>query len=642
MSKVLLVSPPCRIPNQGTLAIATLRPLIEARGHSVRELHGSLLFPTDSATDGAAVLYAHSRYVFGRALTGRDPDEYIDRVMRCMVADVNSHGVVTPDDRSALHELGADEAQMRHNLRDNLRKADVCLQRSIDRALAGSPADVIGFSCTFDDQIPAAVVIARALKRAWPAAKIAFGGAACFEEQAEGVLATFAEVDAVCHTEGESVIVPLVEALGGNGSLADVPGIVWRDATVDGGLRKNPTPSLLRDLDTLPFPDYDGYMDALAESEWASGGAQLFFETSRGCWWGEKSLCTFCGLNAEELAFRSKSPERVYREITRLYARYPRMNSLLATDNILDHKYINTVFPKLAADNDPARPFRLFYEVKANLKLEQLEQLSAGGVRAVQPGIESFSDDILTLMRKGSTAIGQVQFIKWAHQSGIQPFYNVLILNPGEKTESYWEMLELVPFLEHLPPPQAIVTMLLERFSPYHKNPQKFGITDVRIKPFYREVFGDNVDARLAYQFDFDHALFHDEAHLAAVRGLVQALRHWQTAWRPDRAYFVDEGTRLVVVDARDGEERRDTLAGVAARLFLYLDQNRSREAVAEAFAHIDATLVDALLLTWIHRRWVCRVDDRYLQVLPRKGPARMALAVPRPTRKPSRLELVS
>ncbi len=34
------------------------------------------------------------------------------------------------------------------------------------------------------------------------------------------------------------------------------------------------------------------------------------YETSRGCWWGQKKHCTFCGLNPLGMNYRAKSPER--------------------------------------------------------------------------------------------------------------------------------------------------------------------------------------------------------------------------------------------------------------------------------------------------------------------------------------------
>lgn len=641
--KVLLVSPPWRIPSQGTLALATLRPLLESRGHDVHELHGSLLFPA-SGSDVFSLFLGYSRYAFGRGLGDRDTETYADLVLGCMLAELNSHTAVTADDNDLEAALGFDAVRMRAHIVDSITKADICIERVIARALEHGPYDVVGFSTTFDDQVPASVIISRALKQRWPSVKIAFGGPACFEEQGDGLLATFPVVDAACHSEGEDVVGPFFDALVGVGNLAEVPGIVWRDGET---IVHNPPPKLLRDMDRIPVPDYGEFIRQLDETEWKKYGAQLFYETSRGCWWGQKSLCSFCGLNGGGLTYRSKSPQRAYDEIVELHQKYPSCNSMLATDNILDMGYLKELFPKLTRyETPPGRPLRLFYEVKSNMRRDQIEVMAAGGVTAVQPGIESFSDSVLEVMRKGCTGLGQVQFIKWSHQSGAVPYYNVLVLNPGESTAAYDEMLELVPFLTHLPHPQAVVTMLLERFSPYFDNPLEYGIKNIRPKPFYQIVFDTDVDPRLAYQFDYEHAMFTDETHLASVRRLVNALRQWQVTYRPDTLYYVEERGQVVIVDARVEPTMRIPISGLAAQLFGFLDQHRAHAAIVKAFPAVSSEVLEALLEVWLHRRWICRIGDRYLAVVPRKGPnpARHADYTPdrEATREPIRLKLVS
>jgi radical SAM superfamily enzyme YgiQ (UPF0313 family) len=41
-------------------------------------------------------------------------------------------------------------------------------------------------------------------------------------------------------------------------------------------------------------------------------------ETARGCWWGAKHHCTFCGLNQNDMAFRAKSPQCAMDELVHL------------------------------------------------------------------------------------------------------------------------------------------------------------------------------------------------------------------------------------------------------------------------------------------------------------------------------------
>ncbi len=99
---------------------------------------------------------------------------------------------------------------------------------------------------------------------------------------------------------------------------------------------------------------------------------------------------------------------------------------------------------------------------------------------------------------------------------------------------------------------------------------------------------------------------------------------------------YADEGHRLVLVDRRNGGHEVGLLAGPSARIFLYLDHHRSRGQLAEAFPQLGEGFVDTLLLSWLHKRWIRKNGDRYLSVVPRKGPALMRpeVAPRRPGRK--------
>jgi ribosomal peptide maturation radical SAM protein 1 len=619
--RALLVAPPWRVPHLGSLALATLRPILELGGQRVDELHGATLFPLDDPSE-VDVDEAYSRYLFSAALREvTDVDRFVEEALAAILRDANMNGVLYPARTVTWGMLGADYNVLRARFRRDVLRANRCLELVVERALS-TTYDVVGFSLLFDDQVPAALAIARRIKAARPDTKIVLGGAACFEEQADGLLASFPLIDAVCHTEGEVVIGPLFAALVEGAPLADVPGTAWRDET--GEIHHNASPALLRDLDGLPIPQYTEFLDQLRTTAWFALGPRLLFETSRGCWWGQKSLCTFCGLNAEGLAFRAKTPERAYAEIEALYERYPEAVYLQATDNILDMKYLATVFPKLAAmARDPERPLKIFYEVKSNLRADQVETLAAGGVETVQPGIESFSDEVLGLMRKGNTGLGQVQFIKFAQQAKVHPSYNIIMCNPGEEAGWYRDMIELIPSIRHLPPPTGITPMLLERFSPYFLDPDRFGIKNVRAKPSYQVLYPPGVDlARIAYLFDYDHPLFDDQELIIAYRTLTTALKDWIGAWRPDLAYYLDRGDSLLIVDRRDGGAVEWTIAGVAARLYRFLDRHTTREAIAARFPDVEPEFIDCLLMTWRHRRWLVCMKDRFLAVLPRSGPA--------------------
>src|SRR5262249_45381988 len=151
-------------------------------------------------------------------------------------------------------------------------------------------------------------------------------------------------------------------------------------------------------------------------------------------------------------------------DLTALAGQY-RIAAIDAVDNILDMSYLTTLCERLrAAPWDP----NLFFEVKANLTRSQIRLLRAAGIQRIQPGLESLSSHVLTLMRKGTTMLVNAQLLKWAHYYGISVFWEIIPGFPGETEQDYQEQIELTPSLSPLPPPQGVGPVWLERFSPYH------------------------------------------------------------------------------------------------------------------------------------------------------------------------------
>lgn len=204
------------------------------------------------------------------------------------------------------------------------------------------------------------------------------------------------------------------------------------------------------------------------------------------------------------MAFRSKSSERALREITELWDRYAdRAANVLAVDNILDYRYINTLLPQLA--QHPKR-FSLFYETKANLKKQQIANFAQAHIDRVQPGIESLSTHVLKVMRKGVSALNNVQMLKWCHEYAITPYWNILWGFPGEQPEDYAQANAWAKRIFHLRPPVAFAPVRLDRFSPLFNEAQEFGIKDIKPTLAYEHIFpGLSPQERfdLAYFFEY-------------------------------------------------------------------------------------------------------------------------------------------
>lgn len=621
--QVLLVTMPWATPIHPSLGLGLLGAILGRAEIATACLHGNLLLPGPRSTS---------------VFTITDPGYYEDRsaglafvphlyphVTAQRIADTVAQrhwDIVTREgqleiDAAAWQRAGDDSprAQLVAQTLEDIERAGVCLERCMAEIARGRH-DVIGFSITFETQLVASLALSRLIKERWPDVRIMFGGAACFSIQGRSILESFAFVDAVCTAEGDEAIVPLVRGLRGEGDLDAAPGVLYRRA----GLVREAAPArTLRDLDGLPTPDYAAYFAQKAQSDWRDTITVLLFETSRGCWWGAKHLCRFCGLNGETLEFRSKSPDRVLDEIDELCTRWDTRDGLQAVDNIFDMTYFRTLLPRLAR-RQRERPVGIFFEIKSNLRLDQLFQLADAAVLTLQPGIEAFNDHVLELMDKGATMLHQINFIKWSTQVGIATTYNLLLRNPGERAEDYREMIDLIPTIDHLPPPNGIANMQLERYSPYFMTPDRFGLRNVRPKAHYQDMFPD-AGVRipdLVYQFDFDHDELDAPELVKARRDFIRAVLRWKRAYEPGRLLYRCVGDDVLVVDRRaPGEPREERLCGPAAAVFLHLDEPRPFKALAQQFPAVAPDALRALLARLVAQRVVHHhvTRDRYLSV---------------------------
>jgi ribosomal peptide maturation radical SAM protein 1 len=428
---------------------------------------------------------------------------------------------------------------------------------------------VIGFSLTFS-QLGASMAMARLVRRVAPQATIVFGGTSCAGPMGPAVLRACAEADVVVGIDGEEVFPELVRRVTAGESLAGLPGAHWRDA--DGAIASGPAGTPAHPDRTRSLLDYDPYFDRLSRLGFADDlDIWLPFEGSRGCWYGEKAQCTFCGLH-EIMAFRSRPGDRVLEQLDALYDRYG-IERFFAVDLILPKDFHASLLPELARRGGK---WTIFYEVKADLTYEHFALLAAAGVRWIQPGIESLDHDILRLMRKGVRPSHNLQLLRWCKELGVRPSWNLITGIPRARPEMYDRMTALIPLLHHLPPPSGVGDFQLHRFSPYFDHTQDYGIEAEGAHPLFRGVFP--LPARhlddLVYWHDF--RLTDTEDCGEAIARVSAAARQWLESFRAGAELSVNPaGDCSVLRDTRDGTERCTELDPVETALYGILATSR-------------------------------------------------------------------
>ena len=490
------------------------------------------------------------------------------------------------------------------------------LETCVDDVLSASPR-VVGFTSTFSQTVPS-LALARMLKQADPALTVVFGGANCDGPMGPALMRASSWVDVVVRGEAEAIVVEVMRNLLASRSPGSSPGLCYREG---GELVIVEQTGREVAMDRLPTPTYEEYFERLAKTGFAAeilAEVRVPYESARGCWWGAKSHCTFCGLNGSSMAFRSKSPGRVLEELETLVRRYGRLD-LQAVDNIIDVRYLRDVLPSL---RDRGYDLSLFYETKANLRKDQVQLLRESGVDRIQPGIESLSTPILRLMRKGVTAFQNVRLLKWCAEYGLRVFWNVIYGFPGEPPEEYARMAALVPALEHLAPP-SLGPLVLDRFSPYHERPHDFGLEIAGPLPYYEMIYpADTATLNdLAYSFQYAHADDRDPD------GYVLPLRRALDAWRSTsetgyRALRYRRGPGgLIVQDGRPHSDRANyTFGEEEAAIYLACDDGatpgEAHHALrAAGMGKVDAEDIREFLDELTRAGLVFAEDGRYLSL---------------------------
>lgn len=536
-----------------------------------------------------------------------------------------------PNDASARDYVAAccadrPEAEQAEIIR-LIERGRACAEAIVEaaaRRIVGMGARVLAASSIYAQQ-NASLAILRRVKALDPAVVTLMGGNNLSGEMGLAVLRRYGSVDYVSFGEGDETIAEFCR-MALDGASGPLPyGILSRADALAGFA--GPIPHrLTRDMDRVCTPDYGDYFEEIervrdgfygpASDISSHYGQAVFLEGSRGCWWGEKHACTFCGLNGLVNKYRQKRPETLLREIREAIAARPDCMIQLS-DNMLGGDMYKALLPALAADG---RKYRLSAEVRTNLSEGDVAALARAGFATVQPGIESLNDHLLRLMGKGNTAVHHVALLKYCRAHYVHPFWHMLYGVPGEAEADYRALIALIPLIVHLPPPTTATPILFQRFSRYWTDPAAYGL-ELTPDKSYRLCYGDD-DAfirQVAMYYDLTGGPFkaEKERHQALYGELTDAVQEWKAAH--DGGASPD----LIMTETRDGLSILDTrpcgarlltrLSGLAAEVYRRCADPTSPRALNAALGGVPEEEIAACAQDLIDRKLLLFLSGKYL-----------------------------
>jgi ribosomal peptide maturation radical SAM protein 1 len=419
-----------------------------------------------------------------------------------------------------------------------------------------SAFDVVGFANTFS-QLNASIGMARRLRKRFPGLPFIVGGSGCSDDMGVGVAEATDLFKAVALGEADEIIVDLCKAVcsGDDRLLAEIPGIAFRCA--DGEVVRSPPKHRVTQMDDIAIPQYDDYYATLPAAYRPELPFYLPVEASRGCWWGAKHHCVFCGLNPDRMSYYAKSPERFLAEVDQLRRLYAPLR-FMAVDNIMPREYYKSVVPQLRAVSGDAE---FFFEVKSNFREEQLREFSVGKVVQIQPGVESLCSHVLSLMKKGITGPANILTLRLCEEFGIRAHWSILHGFHNETADDYRGMAEVAKRLFHLRPPLGLFRAEVERFAPMFRFPVENGLRNLRPSHWYDFCYPvpAGVLAKMAYRFDADPIDDCDPVlQFAVFEILAPVVVAWRQAYASGHArLFLTRNGNRAVVERRQGLIRK-------------------------------------------------------------------------------------
>ncbi len=608
MSKACFVHMPCSLLSHPSMALSVLSAECQSHGIEANVIYGNMRF---AALVGLKNYLSFNQYLPFFTLVGETL--FKDFCGFTFNRDTEEYFLYT--------EREMEESEQNLNLFKNVKQSYSILLPYVDDFLEELSNEIINSGCiavgcdiTYE-QRNASLALLKRVKEKKPEIVTMLGGNSCTGEPGQ-MLADYADyVDLVFSGEADDIIADVIKMIENGADKEEInaayPSVLIKGSKAYSHAREN--------LEENAVPDFRDFFAEIKRCGLEKNICPvLLIEGSRGCWWGEKHRCNFCGIHTskETLCYRQKSVKKIVEELKQQAEIY-NIKRFVFTDCILSNEHVNN-FPIYLNENDG---FHLFAEVKSNLTEKQIAGLKKAGFVSLQPGIESLQDDLLNLMNKGNRAIKHIEFLKLSRTYGIGLIWNLLNGVPFEKIHYYEEINNIIPWITHLHPPVRFGKIIFEKNSNYTQNPQKYNL---QLKPLelyeligsYGEEF---IKGSAEYFTDISDSLKPTTKMTQVSDSILKNIFSWQ------QAFNGGEGDRLTVYIDADSIDVFDLRKNAVVSLyhltdkvkdvFLAADKVISVKNLQERFCDITEEELNNILKCLEDNHLIIKINDEVLNL---------------------------
>jgi len=330
--------------------------------------------------------------------------------------------------------------------------------------------DIIGFSIISYYQFLIALLLAEKLKQVTNSV-IVFGGP-FISYMGERYFQKYTFIDFMIVGDGGPPLLKLLDFLTGKEKCENIQSLMYRK---NGHIQINKRTYC--DINNIPLPDYRGLPLKQYIGKITSGSKDLFlpYQTSRGC----LNRCSFCAMGDFD-KYAVKSYDKIISELKK-YSIYYKSNAFIFCDETLNSSYRH--LDRLC---DLFVKNRMNIKWKAGLSVRGMDEklavkMKVAGCIRASFGVESGSNKILRMMRKGFTVEDAAEVIKHMHGAGINISVNLMA---GFLYENKSDIGRTIQFIkdnsDYIDNINWAQIFSLHYKSPIYNNPEEYGIDNIR------------------------------------------------------------------------------------------------------------------------------------------------------------------
>lgn len=241
-------------------------------------------------------------------------------------------------------------------------------------------------------------------------------------------------IDIIARHEYDYIVRDTARAIRDGKGLNTVLGITYRE---DGSIMQTSDAAYIEELDEIPpaAPFIKKYLDVKDYVFPAASYPAIQIFTGRGC----PAHCNYCvypqTLHGHK--YRLRTPENVVKEFKYIAKNFPEVHEIVIEDDTFtaNKKRVLEICDLLIKNNLHKR-FKWLCNARVNIDLETMRAMKKAGCHLIIPGFESYNEQILKNIKKGSNLKLIDAYVANAKKAGLMIHACYMVGNEGETKET--------------------------------------------------------------------------------------------------------------------------------------------------------------------------------------------------------------